>query len=86
MVTGLPIKQKTDTDITILDLNARNSLSVMIRSYEEGRRKFNLNCHFYNHDLFDVTILLKKRADVLTTLVALKAKFWYFENVNKNPV
>ena len=43
MVTGLPIKQKTDTDVTILDLNARNSLSVMIRSYEEGRRKFNLN-------------------------------------------
>ena len=39
MVTGLPIKQKTDTDVTILDLNARNSLSVMIISYEEGRRK-----------------------------------------------
>ena len=67
MVTGLPIKQKTDTDVTILDLNARNSLSVVIRSYEEGRRKFNLNCHFYKHDLFDITILLKKRADVLTT-------------------
>ena len=63
MVTGLPIKQKTDTDVTILDLNARNSLSVMIISYEEGRRKFNLNCHFYKHDLFDITIPFKKRTE-----------------------
>ena len=31
MATGLSINQKTDTDTIILDLNARNSLSDMIR-------------------------------------------------------
>ena len=35
IVTGLSINQKTDTDVIIPDLNARNSLSDMIRSYEE---------------------------------------------------
>ena len=67
MVTGLSINQKTDTNVTIPDLNVRNSLSVMIRSYKEGRKKSNLNCHFYKHDLFNITIPLKKRTDVLTT-------------------
>ena len=67
MVTGLSINQKTDTNLTIPDLNVRNSLSVMIRSYKEGRKKSNLNCRFYKHDLFDITIPLKKRTDVLTT-------------------
>ena len=67
MVTGLSINQKTDTNVTIPDLNVRNSLSVVIRSYKEGRKKLNLNCHFYKHDLFDITIPLKKRTDVLTT-------------------
>ena len=31
MATGLSINQKTDTDTIIPDLNARNSLSDMIR-------------------------------------------------------
>ena len=38
MVTGLSINQKTDTDVIIPDLNVRNSLSDMIRSYEEERK------------------------------------------------
>ena len=37
MVTGLSTNQKTDTDIIIPDLNARNKLSDMIRSYEEEK-------------------------------------------------
>ena len=49
---------------TVSELLRENQLGLF---YEEGRRKFNLNCHFYKHDLFDITILLKKRADVLTT-------------------
>ena len=38
MVTGLSINQKTDTDVIIPDLNVRNSLSDMIKSYEEERK------------------------------------------------
>ena len=37
MVTGLSTNQKTDTDIIIPDLNERNKLSDMIRSYEEEK-------------------------------------------------
>ena len=33
MVTGLSINQKAETDVIIHDLNARHSLSNMIRSY-----------------------------------------------------
>ena len=44
-----------------------NSLSGMIRSYEKGRKKINLDCHFYQKDLFDITIPFKKRSDVFTT-------------------
>ena len=32
MVTGLSIDQKTETDVIVPDLNARHSLSDMIRS------------------------------------------------------
>ena len=39
MVTGLSINQKTNTDVIIPDLNARNSQSDMIRSYEKERKK-----------------------------------------------
>ena len=67
MVAGLSINQKTDTDVTIPDFNARNSLNDMVRSCEEEREKFNLNCHFYKHDLFDITIPFKKWTDVSTT-------------------
>ena len=47
MVTGLSIDQKTETDVIVPDINAIHSLSNMIRSYEEERKKFNLGCHFY---------------------------------------
>ena len=67
MVTGLSINQKTDTDVIIPDLNARNSLSDMIRSYEEERKKIDSHCHFYKKDLFCITIPFYKRSDVLTT-------------------
>ena len=59
MVAGLSINQKTDTDVAIPDFNARKSLSDMVRSCEEKRKKFNLNCHFYKHNLFDITIPFK---------------------------
>ena len=50
MVTGLSIDQKTETDVIVPDLNARHSLSDMIRSYEEERNKF--NCHFYKKKIY----------------------------------
>ena len=46
MVSGLSINQKTDADVIIHDSNAKNSLSGMIRSYKEERKKFNLDYHF----------------------------------------
>ena len=46
MVSGLSINQKTDTDVIIHDSNAKNSLSDMIKSYKEERKKINLDCHF----------------------------------------
>ena len=67
MVTGLSINQKAENDVIIPDLNARHSLSDMIRSHEEEREKFNLDFHFHKKDLFDITINFKKRSDVLTT-------------------
>ena len=67
MVTGLSIYQKAENDVIIPDLNARHSLSDMIRSHEEEREKFNLDFHFHKKDLFDITINFKKRSDVLTT-------------------
>ena len=39
MVSGLSINQKTNTDVIIHDSNARNSLSDMIRSYKEERKR-----------------------------------------------
>ena len=41
MFTGLSINQKTKADVIITDLNARYSLSNMIRSYKEERKQFN---------------------------------------------
>ena len=67
MVTTLSINQKAEADVIIPDLNARNSLSDVIRSNEEERKKFNLGCHFYKKDLFDITVPFKERSDVLTT-------------------
>ena len=67
MVTGLSTNQKAETDVIIPDLNARRSLSDMITSYEEERKNFILECHFYKKDLFDITIPFKKRSDALTT-------------------
>ena len=67
MVTGLSINQKAETDVIIFELYVRHSLSNMIRSYEEERKKFNLDCHFYKKDLFDLNSPFKKRSDVLTT-------------------
>ena len=67
MVIGLSLNQKTDTDVTIPNLNARDSVSDMIRSYEEETEKFNFDCHFYKKDLFDITISFIKQSDVLTT-------------------
>ena len=60
MVTGLPVSQKAETDVIIPDLNARHSLNDMIRSYEGERKLFNLDCHFYKKDLFDITVPFKK--------------------------
>ena len=67
MVTTLSINQKAEADVIIPDLNARNSLSDEISSNEEERKKFNLDCHFYKKDLFDVTIPFKERSDILMT-------------------
>ena len=39
MVTSLSINQKAEADVIIPDLNARHSLSHMIRSYKEERKK-----------------------------------------------
>ena len=61
MVTGLPINQKAEADVIIPDLNARHSLSDMIRSYEKERKKSNIDCHFYKTYLFDRTIPFKKK-------------------------
>ena len=61
----------------ITDLNARKSPHDMIRSYEEERRKINLDRYFCKKDLFDVTIPFKKRSDVLTT------GFTYFDTTTK---
>ena len=61
----------------ITDLNARKSPHDMIRSYEEERRKINLDRYFSKKDLFDVTIPFKKRSDVLTT------GFTYFDTTTK---
>ena len=47
MVSGLSINQKAETDVIIPDLNARQSLSNVIRFYEEERKKCNLDCCFY---------------------------------------
>ena len=67
IVTGLSINQKAETDVIIPELYGRHSLSNVIRSYEEERKKINLDCHFYKKDLFDLNSLFKKRSDVLTT-------------------
>ena len=45
MITGLFIKQKTDTDVIVPNLNARNSLGDMIRPYEE-EKIFDITIHF----------------------------------------
>ena len=60
MVTGLPVSQKAETDVIIPDLNARHSLNDMIRSYEEERKTFNLDCHFHKKDLSDITVPFEK--------------------------
>ena len=60
MVTSLSINQKAEFYIIIPDLNMRHSFSNMIRSFEEERQKFNLACHFYKKDVFDITIPFKK--------------------------
>ena len=60
MFTGLSINQKTKADVIIPDLNARYSLSNMIRSYKEERKQFNWDFHFYKKDLFDITMPFKK--------------------------
>ena len=79
MVTCLYVNQKAEADVIIPDLNARHSLSDMIRSHKEERKKLNLDCHFYKKDLFDITISFKKRSDVLTT------GYTYFDaTTNKN--
>ena len=67
MVTDLPINQKAEADVIIPDLNARHSLSDMIRSYEKERKKSNLDRHFYKKYLFDITIPFRKRSDLITT-------------------
>ena len=77
MVTGLSINQKTDTGVVIPNLNARISLSDMIRSDEEERKKHNLDYHVYKKDLFNITIPFKKRNDVLTT------GYTYFDTATK---
>ena len=38
LVTGPFVNAKTDTDLIIPNLNARNSLIYMIRSYEEEKK------------------------------------------------
>ena len=77
MVTGLSINQKVEPDVVIPDLNARHSLSDMIRSYEE-EKKLTKTVIFIEKDLFDITISFKKRSDVLTT------GYTYFDtSVNK---
>ena len=57
MVTGLSINQKAETDVIIPDLMR------YIRSYEEERKKFSLDCHFYKKDYKkdDISIAFKKR-------------------------
>ena len=65
MVTGLSINQKVEPDVIIPDLNARHSLSDMIRSYKE-EKKLTKTVIFIKKDLFDITIPLKK-SYVLTT-------------------
>ena len=70
MVTGLPVSQKAETDVIIPDLNARHSLNDTKRSYEEERKTFNLDCHFYKKDLFDITVPFKK---------VLTAGYTYFD-------
>ena len=47
MVTGLSQNRKADTDVLILDLSARNSLSDMIKSYEEKGKKISIDCFFF---------------------------------------
>ena len=47
MATCLSINWKAETDVIITDLNARHSLSDMIRSHKEERKTINLDCYFY---------------------------------------
>ena len=47
MVTGLSQNRKADTDVLILDLSAKNSLSDMIKSYEKKEKKISIGCHFF---------------------------------------
>ena len=47
MVNGLSQNRKADTDVPILDLSAKNSLSDMIKSYEKKEKKISIDCHFF---------------------------------------
>ena len=77
-ITGLSINQDTTSHVHLSNIEGQKALSDILRTYSEAKSKLNLDLRIYIERNFDITVLFKKKPDVLVN------GFQYYDTTTKN--
>ena len=64
-IRTLSINQDTTSYVLLPNIQGQKALSNILRTYSQEKNKLNLDLRIYKEGNFDVTLLFRKRADVL---------------------
>ena len=83
-INGLSLDQGTASNVSLPNIEGKETLSDILKTYVEEKNKFNLDLKTYKEDYFDMTVSYVKRTDVLIDLNIIiqqlkKKKHWILQ-------
>ena len=83
-INGLSLDQGTASNVSLPNIEGKETLSDILKTYVEEKNKFNLDLKTYKEDYFDITVSYVKRTDVLIDLNIIiqqlkKKKHWILQ-------
>ena len=83
-INGLSLDQGTASNVSLPNIEGKETLSDILKTYVEEKNKYNLDLKTYKEDYFDITVSYVKRTDVLIDLNIIiqqlkKKKHWILQ-------